>query len=174
MAMGVDKKGPYRRQQSLRHKRFGLLPLSLLLSLLIHGTFWWLSQRQEMAPETLPKPNPLLSLLKGRYLGNLSKRIPTALFLQNRRSRNHLKKRRCRPLKGPSKRSQTSQRKPLRLTHGRRRVPHQAPHRSLQRRPRIKLQGAVPMRALRRMRPIFTTQSLSIPPWRSGDNGKVR
>ena len=63
MAMGVDKKGPYRRQQSLRHKRFGLLPLSLLLSLLIHGTFWWLSQRQEMAPETLPKPKAALDVL---------------------------------------------------------------------------------------------------------------
>ncbi|NBS16976.1 MAG: energy transducer TonB [Gammaproteobacteria bacterium] len=63
MAMGVDQRGPYRRPQSLRHKGFGLLLLSLLLSLLLHGTFWWLSQRQEMAPETLPKPKAPIDVL---------------------------------------------------------------------------------------------------------------
>jgi len=122
---------------------------------------------------SLQKEYPLLSLLKSRPPKNLSKRIPTALFHQNRRSQN-LKRRRCPPLKGAPKRSHKRQKKLLRLTHGQRRAPHQTPPRSLQRRPRIKRQGAAPMRALRRMRPIFITQSLSTPLWRSGDNGKAR
>ena len=75
MAMGVDQRGPYRRPKSPRHKGFGLLLLSLLLSLLLHGTFWWLSQRQEMAPETLPKPKAPIDVL---LLPALSPGVPAA------------------------------------------------------------------------------------------------
>lgn len=61
--MGMDQKGPYRLQQTPRYQRVGLLPLSILLSLVIHGAFWWFSQRQEMAPETLPKPKAPIDVL---------------------------------------------------------------------------------------------------------------
>ena len=63
MASGMDQRRLAHRQRAARDKGFGLLGLSVLLSLGIHGTLWWWSQRGDLAPETLPKPKAPIEVL---------------------------------------------------------------------------------------------------------------